>query len=86
MKTQTKYEEALLHEIRLLPLPVLPQALKILRSLRDGVLSVSKPQQPVATGPSTGFCGKWQDSRTADDIIADIHNQRSGFGGRGIQL
>ncbi len=61
MKTQTRYEEIILHEIRTLPLPVLPQALKILRSLRDGVLSVSKQQATVAT---TGFCGAWQDSRT----------------------
>ncbi len=83
MKTQTRYEEIILHEIRTLPLPVLPQALKILRSLRDGVLSVSKQQAAVAT---TGLCGAWQDSRTADEIIDDIHSHRSGFGGRGIEL
>ena len=83
MKTQTRYEEIILHEIRTLPLPVLPQALKILRSLRDGVLSVSKQHAAVAT---TGFCGAWQDSRTADEIIDDIHSHRSGFGGRGIDL
>lgn len=83
MKTQTRYEEIILHEIRNLPLPVLPQALKILRSLRESVLSVSK-QQPVAT--TTGLCGAWQDSRTADEIIDDIHCHRSGFGGRGIEL
>lgn len=84
MRTLTKYEEALLHEIRLLPLPVLPQALKILRSLRDGVLSVCKQQATTAT--TTGFCGSWQDNRTADEIIDDMHSHRSGFGGRGIQL
>lgn len=84
MKTQTRYEEIILHEIRTLPLPVLPQALKILRSLRDGVLSVSKQQQ--ATVATTGFCGAWQDSRTADEIIDDILSHRSGFGGRGIDL
>lgn len=83
MKTQTRYEEIILHEIRTLPLPVLPQALKILRSLRDGVLSVSNQQ---ATATTTGFCGAWQDNCTADEIITDIHSHRSGFGGRGIDL
>lgn len=83
MKTQTRYEEIILNEIRTLPLPVLPQALKILRSLRDGVLSVSKQQAPVTT---TGFCGAWQDNRTADEIIADIHSHRSGLGEREIEL
>ena len=84
MKTQTRYEEIILHEVRTLPLPVLPQVLKILRSLRDGVLSVSKQQ--AATATTTGFCGAWQDNRTADEIINDIHSHRSGFGGRGIDL
>jgi hypothetical protein len=85
MKTQTKYEEIFLAEIRLIPMPVLPQALKMLRLLKEGVLSVSKPQA-VAGNSKTGFCGLWQDERTADEIVTDITSHRSGFGGRRIQL
>lgn len=85
MKTQTKYEEIFLNEIRTIPMPVLPQALKMLRLLKEGLLSVSKHQAVTAT-TKTGFCGVWQDDRTADEIITDITSHRSGFGGRRVQL
>jgi hypothetical protein len=85
MKTETKYEELFLNEIRTIPMPVLPQALKMLRLLREGVLSVSR-HQTVAGTAKTGFCGVWQDDRTADEIISDIATHRSGFGGRRVQL
>ena len=85
MKTQTKYEEIILSEIRELPLPVLPQALSILRYFKDGVLRVSG-HQVVTSTTETGFCGSWQDVRTADEIIADIASHRSGFGGRRVDL
>ena len=85
MKTQTKFEEIILHEIRSMPTPLLPQALKILQSLKEGVLSVAKHQTVVGIA-STGFCGAWQDDRSAEEIIADIEAHRSGFGGRRIEL
>ncbi len=85
MKTQTKYEEILLHEIRSMPTPLLPQALKMLRSLKEGVLSVTKHQTVVGI-TNTGFCGAWQDDRSADEIITDIVAHRSGFGGRKVEL
>jgi hypothetical protein len=85
MRTQTKYEEIILNEIRALPMPVLPQALKMLRSLKEGVLSVAK-HQPATDTAKTGFCGVWQDNRTADEIVTDIVTHRSGFGGRRVHL
>jgi hypothetical protein len=85
MRTQTKYEEMFLNEIRELPLPVIPQAFKILRSLKEGVLSVTR-HQAVAESAKTGFCGVWQDDRPADEIVADIATHRSGFGGRRVEL
>ena len=85
MKTQTKYEEIFLNEIRTIPMPVLPQALKMLRLLKEGVLSVSK-QPSAANTAKTGFCGVWQDERTADEIVTDIATHRSGFGGRRVHL
>ena len=85
MKTQTKYEEIILSEIRKLPMPVLPQALKILKSLKEGVISVSKTKSDDEN-KKTGFCGAWGDERSAEAIIADITDHRSGFGGRKVVL
>lgn len=85
MKTQTKYEEIILNEIRTLPMPVLPQALKILRSLKEGVRNAAR-QQPSGNMSKTGFCGLWQDERSAEEIIVDIKAHRSGFGSRKVEL
>jgi len=83
MKTQTRYEELFLNEIRSIPEPVLPQALKMLRLLKEGVLSAAK-RPTAAESSSTGFCGLWQDERTAVEIISDISSHRSGFGCRSV--
>jgi len=85
MKTQTKYEEIILNEIRNLPPPVLPQVVKILKSLKEGVESVSR-RKTAADHAKTGFCGAWEDDRPADEIVADISAHRSGFGGRKVIL
>lgn len=85
MRTQTKYEEMFLSEIRELPMPVLPQSLKMLRSLKEGVLSVTRHQLTIESA-KTGFCGVWQDDRSADEIVEEIAAHRSGFGGRRVEL
>jgi hypothetical protein len=88
MKTQTKYEEIILEEIRTLPPPVLPQAVKMLRSLRESVKSVAgrAGRKSADNAKRTGFCGIWKDNRTADEIIADITAHRSGYGRRRVDL
>ena len=88
MRTQTKYEEIILEEIRTLPPPVLPQAIKMLRSLREGVNIVTgRVRRKTATDTErTGFCGVWKDDRPADEIIADITTHRSGYGRRKVSL
>lgn len=85
MKTQTKYEEIILNEIRSLPPLILPQAVKILKTLKEGVESVSMRKQ-ASDSAQTGFCGAWEDDRSADEIITDIVEHRSGFGGRRVLL
>jgi hypothetical protein len=85
MKTQTKYEEIILNEIRSLPPFILPQAVKILKTLKEGVENVVLRKQ-VSDNGMTGFCGAWEDDRSADEIIADIVEHRSGFGGRKVIL
>jgi len=88
MRTQTKYEEIILGEIRTLPPPVLPQAVKMLRSLRESVESVAgrAGSKPAADIERTGFCGAWKDGRSADEIIEGITAHRSGYGRRKAEL
>ena len=85
MKTQTKYEEIILNEIRKLPPPIIPQAVKILKSLKEGIKSVSR-RKTDADNAKTGFCGAWEDDRPAAEIVADITAHRIGFGGRKVIL
>jgi hypothetical protein len=59
MKTQTKYEEIILTELRTLPMPVLPQVLKIVRSFKEGLKCAVKHKTDVAN-ERTGLCGAWQ--------------------------
>lgn len=48
-------------------------------------MSVAR-HQAFAGVSTTGFCGAWQDDRSAVEIIADIENHRTGFGGRRVDL
>ncbi len=34
----------------------------------------------------SGLCGIWEDERSPDEIIADIHSHRTGFGDRRVIL
>jgi hypothetical protein len=84
MQTKMNYEKVILKEIRELPGEALPQVLKILRSIKEtvaiGHLPVGKKRK------SSGLCGIWVDDRTAEEIIEDIRKNRTGFGGREVQL
>lgn len=84
MQTKTKYEEMALKELRGMPGESLPQVLKILRSLREGI-SAAKMGGKIKPKES-GLCGIWVDEREADEIIEEIHSHRTGFGGRRVEL
>ncbi len=77
MQAKTNYEKIILKEIRELPGEVMPQVLKIVRSVRES-LSIgrisSKKREHVS-----GLCGIWQDDRSAEEIIEDIRKHRTGF-------
>lgn len=84
MPAKTNYEKSILKEIRELPGDVMPQVLKIVRSVKEslsiGRISTKKREQ------ASGLCGSWQDDRSAEEIIEDIRKQRTGFGGREVGL
>jgi hypothetical protein len=85
MQTKTKFEEMALKELRGIPGSSMPQAINILRSLREGICAATGGKKKGKKAQS-GLCGIWIDEREADEIIAEIHSHRSGFGGRMVEL
>ena len=84
MQAKTNYEKIILKEIRELPGDVMPQVLKIVRSLKES-LSIGRISS-IKTEQTSGICGIWQDDRSAEEIIEDIRKHRIGFGGREVGL
>ncbi|MFA4957942.1 MAG: hypothetical protein WC556_13315 [Candidatus Methanoperedens sp.] len=84
MQTKNKYETLILNEIKEIPEEALPMVIKILHMLKETLITVkSKKAKEIQ---SSGLCGIWDDNRSADEIINDIHSFRTGFGGRDIKL
>ena len=84
MGAKTRYEQLALDEIRKMPGEILPQVIKILRSLHAGVDAVTRRKR--AEIAESGLCGIWKDSRSADELVEDIYSHRTGFGGRKVEL
>ena len=84
MQAKTNYEKIILKEIRELPGDVMPQVLKIVRSIKES-LSVGRISSKNEKQTS-GLCGIWQDEKSAEEIIEDIRKHRTGFGGREVGL
>jgi len=83
MQTKSTYEEIVLKELRGIPGEALPQIIKIIKSLKQTILTARKQQD---RGEVSGLCGAWLDDRSAEEIIDDIRSHRSGFGGRQVSL
>lgn len=84
MQTENKYEEMLIKELRCIPKTSQYKVIQMLRTLRIKK-SISK-NEIDSSDNSSGLCGIWKDSRSADDILGDIKSARTGFGGRDIEL
>ena len=84
MQTKRIYEKMALKELREIPGESLPQVIKILRSLKQSILTARSMEQGKTQ--RSGLCGIWKDSRRDEEIIEDIYSHRSGFGGRSIEL
>jgi len=83
MQTRSTYEETILKELRSIPGEVLPQVVKIIKSLKHSILAAQKNKHSES---NSGLCGAWHDDRSAEDIINDIRSHRSGLGRRQISL
>lgn len=84
METKTEYEEMVLKEIRGIPDNAHPHVLKMLRTLKESILAVDTSKRTKVD--KSELCGIWKDNRSAEDIIKDIHEHRTGYGGRGVSL
>lgn len=76
MGTRAEYEKIILREVREMPGEVLPKVVKIIHSLKEGVLSVKVRHKKRETKGS-GLYGIWNDERSAAEIIKDIRLHRS---------
>ena len=84
MQIRNKYEALVINEIKGIPEEALPMVVKILQTLKETLLTVKSKK--TIEKKSSGLCGIWEDNRSADEIIKDIHSFRTGFGGREIKL
>jgi len=84
MQTKSTYEEIILRELRSIPGEAIPQVIKILKSLKQTILT-SQQQRQLNTSTS-GLCGVWRDDRSAEEIVEDLRSHRSGYGARRIEL
>lgn len=84
MRTENKYEEMLLKELRGIPKISQYKVVQMLRALRLKKNISDNMKDPFING--SGLCGIWKDSRDADEIIDDIKAARTGFGERDISL
>ncbi len=84
MEINTEYEMMVLKEIREIPANVRPQVLNIIRSLRESLLAVDTSKREKLF--ESGLCGIWDDDQSAEEIIKEIHEHRTGYGGREVEL
>lgn len=84
MNTRTYYENLIFRNVKKMPDNYLPSLYNLFNSLSD-IFKIHDNNKPEKM-KSTGFCGVWEDKRSADEIIADIENARTGFGNREFEL
>jgi hypothetical protein len=75
METKTLYEEEILKEIRHLSEPLQEKLFRIIHLLRQEII---KPEydEKLATDEFLSICGAWEDDRTVEEQIKDIHSSR----------
>jgi len=84
MSIESKNEEIILKEIRDMPLEVMPEIISILRSFKKSIKTISTSKQQISK--NSGLCGIWKDTRSADEIIDQIYDSRTGFSSQRIEL
>jgi len=73
--TRKDYEKDVLQEIRDLPESELPKVLKMIHFLKEEILQVENAKGNDLNLFWESF-GSWQDERSTEEIIQDIHESR----------
>ncbi|MCC6549024.1 MAG: hypothetical protein IT279_03025 [Ignavibacteriaceae bacterium] len=74
----------LYNDIKNLPPEIIPQAGVILRTLISTYDAANREANQVSLRET--LSGIWKDERSADEIIDEIHEARSGYGRRDVEL
>jgi hypothetical protein len=84
MQAKTKREKIIIEELRQIPEEVMPEIINILRSFKKGIQTISTSKQQISK--NSGLCGIWKDERSANEILKEIHDSRTGFSTKSIEL
>ena len=76
MQTKTPYEEEILKEVRDLPGAVQEKLARILHMIKQELMSAPGFDEKRATDEFLSLCGTWEDDRSPETQIQDIHSGR----------
>jgi thiamine kinase-like enzyme len=75
MKTLTQQEKQILKEIQGLPMPFQKKVAGIIRILKAEFFN-GKTEEKKATEKFLSACGTWEDERSINEQLKDIHSSR----------
>lgn len=76
MQTKTPYEDEILKEVRDLPDDLQEKLVRILHIVKQEMMSIPGFDEKRATGEFLSVCGTWEDDRSPETQIQDIHSGR----------
>lgn len=74
METRAYYEKKIIDNLKNVPEDSLPAMYISILNIID------KIKRGIDKEATVDFCGKWQDERSANEIIEDIYSNRTGYG------
>lgn len=76
MQTKTPYEDEILREVRGLPDVLQEKLARILHIVKQEMMSSPGFDEKRATGEFLSLCGTWEDDRSPETQIQEIHAAR----------
>ena len=76
MQTKTPYEDEILKEVRDLPGQIQEKLARILHIIKQELMSAPGSDEKRATAEFLSVCGTWEDDRSPETQIQDIHSGR----------
>ena len=76
MQTKTPYEDEILKEVRDLPDELQEKLVRILHIVKQEMMSIPGFDEKRATSAFLSVCGTWEDDRSPETQIQEIHSGR----------